>query len=75
MVDKLNSIIEYLIWYGVWDELSRILPTFLIQMFFGVEWSKIMTIQCLALHSARILRLVQDFSEEVKECKWSFQHP
>ncbi len=28
-----------------------------------------MTIQCLALQSARILWLVLDFSEEVKECE------
>ncbi len=68
MVEKSNSINEYSIWYGIWDELSS-LPTCLTQTFFDEEWSKIMTIECLALQSARILCLVQDFTEEVKECK------
>ncbi len=44
MVEKLNSINEYSIWYEIWDELSKILPTYLTQKFFEEEWSKIMTI-------------------------------
>jgi len=69
MVEKSNSINEYSIWYGIREELSKILPTCLTQTFFDEEWSKIMTVQCLALHSAKILCLVQDFSEEVNECE------
>ncbi len=69
MVEKSNSINKYSMWYEIQEELSNILPTCLTQTFFDEEWSKIMTIQCLALQSAKILRLVQDFSEEVKECK------
>ncbi len=67
MVNKLNLINEYLIWFEIWVELSNILPTCLTQEYFDEEWSKIMTILCLALQSARILHLVQDFSEEAKE--------
>ncbi len=65
MVEKSISINEYSIWYGILDELSS-LPTCLTQTFFDEEWSKIMTIECLALQNARILCLVQDFTEEVK---------
>ncbi len=69
MIEKSNSINAYSIWYEIQEELSTILPTCLTQAFFDGEWSKIMTEQCLALRSAKILCLVQDFSEEVKECE------